>query len=185
MRASREPLAAGLRPTLAEIAGQMLPAVSSEQLGLAPFGRGPGVRRVGDLAVVDVLALAPPQAPPLPVGVAVGHVATPVCQEAKRKRQREAMPAVSMRPPADTHPFRPRCRPPPPLPRRSPSAALSATSWPCAGFWGACVYTPLLLSVWSRLCYPHFRYHCQHLRRRRPHRRRLPLTHQNLHPLSF
>lgn len=171
---------AGLRPTITEIAGQMLFPVSSEQLDLASLGRRPGIWRIRDLTVVDVLTLAPPQAMPLFLSVTVSHVATPVCQEAEWQT---LSLAVSMTPPTDTYPFLPRCPPPPP--QRSTSPGLSAISLPCAGFWWVCVCMPLLLFVSSGPCYPRFQYHCQHLHHHPPHHHHLPRMHQNLHPLSF
>lgn len=78
--------------TVAVIAGQMLLSMPSVEADFAPLGGRPRVvRRIGDLAVVDVLALPPPQAPPLFVRVAVSHVATPLWerQGQKGKGQRD------------------------------------------------------------------------------------------------
>lgn len=74
------------RRTVAVIAGQMLLSMPSVEVDFAPFGGRPRVvRRIGDLAVVDVLALPPSQAPPLFVRVTVSHVATPLCERQGQK----------------------------------------------------------------------------------------------------
>lgn len=64
------------RPTIAVVAGEVVLARSAAAFDLEILGGGPGVvRRFGRLAVVDLLALAAPQSPPLLIGVAVAHVA--------------------------------------------------------------------------------------------------------------
>lgn len=62
--------------TITEVAWQALFARSATAFHLDTLDRGPGVvGRLRGLAVVDLLMLAPPQAPPFFLCVAVGHVA--------------------------------------------------------------------------------------------------------------
>lgn len=60
---------------------------SASGFNLALIGGGPGVGRIGCLTVVDLLVLAPPQAPPLFVHVAVCHVTVQLGAWMGRERQ--------------------------------------------------------------------------------------------------